>query len=62
MAPLQDVLGLTDAARMNRPGEAEDNWTWRCTSDQLSNEIADRLRGLTEQSRRCPARGSVEIG
>ena len=27
--PLQDVLGLDDAARMNVPGVAEGNWSWQ---------------------------------
>jgi 4-alpha-glucanotransferase len=29
IAPLQDVLGLDDSARLNRPGMAENQWTWR---------------------------------
>ena len=34
--PVQDVLGLDDAARINVPGVAEGNWTWRMTKEQLS--------------------------
>ncbi len=30
--PLQDVLGLGAEARMNRPGTADGNWTWRLPS------------------------------
>ncbi len=33
--PMQDVLGLGSEARMNRPGQAVDNWSWRLTTQQL---------------------------
>jgi len=33
--PVQDVLGLDDEARINVPGVAEGNWTWRMTEQQL---------------------------
>ncbi len=48
MAPLQDVLGLGSAARMNLPGQPRGNWTWRFTADQLRPDLAERLRQLTE--------------
>ena len=32
LVPLQDVLGLGSAARMNRPGIASGNWRWRATA------------------------------
>src|SRR5262249_14456555 len=31
IAPLQDLLNLGSEARMNVPGRAEGNWSWRCT-------------------------------
>ncbi len=34
--PLQDLLDLPSAARMNRPGTMDDNWRWRCTATQLA--------------------------
>lgn len=47
--PLQDVLGLDTEARMNLPGSfGGNNWRWRYTSEQLTNEHADKLRSLTE--------------
>jgi 4-alpha-glucanotransferase len=46
--PLQDVLGLGSEARMNRPGAAQGNWEWRCTPEQLTDAVAQRLRELTE--------------
>ena len=33
--PVQDVLGLGDEARINVPGVAEGNWTWRMTQVQM---------------------------
>ncbi len=31
--PLQDVIGLSDDARMNIPGKAEGNWSWQVKKD-----------------------------
>ncbi|HWV73813.1 MAG TPA: malto-oligosyltrehalose synthase [Pseudosphingobacterium sp.] len=36
--PLQDVLALSEKARMNMPATVEDNWTWRLKEDQLSSQ------------------------
>lgn len=33
--PLQDVLGLGDAARMNVPGVAEGNWSWQAAWEDV---------------------------
>lgn len=33
--PLQDVLGLNDAARMNVPGVAEGNWSWQAAWEDV---------------------------
>jgi 4-alpha-glucanotransferase len=49
IVPLQDVLGLGAEARMNRPGVAEGNWTYRFAADQLTPALAARLRTLAEQ-------------
>jgi 4-alpha-glucanotransferase len=48
ITPLQDVLDLGGEARMNFPGQAGGNWTWRFRDDMLRPEILDRLAGLTE--------------
>ena len=34
--PIQDLLGYGSDTRLNRPGCAEGNWSYRVTSDQLS--------------------------
>jgi 4-alpha-glucanotransferase len=47
VVPMQDVLGLGSAARMNTPGQAGGNWGWRYTPDMLTIELVERLRGLT---------------
>lgn len=46
--PLQDALGLGSEARMNLPGTERGNWEWRFRADQLSVEIASRLRRLSK--------------
>lgn len=48
IAPMQDFLGLGDESRMNIPGTRRDNWTWRMKEDVLSDELAKRIRNLTE--------------
>ena len=55
IAPLQDVLNLGPEGRMNVPGRAEGNWTWRCTAEQMSGPAFDALRDLTERSNRLVA-------
>jgi 4-alpha-glucanotransferase len=45
--PLQDVLGCGSEARMNTPGKASGNWSWRCTEAQLTPEVSARLAALT---------------
>ncbi len=52
--PLQDVLGLGSEGRMNTPGRASGNWSWRYTEGALTDAIRDRLRDLTEIYGRAP--------
>ncbi len=52
VAPLQDVLGLGGEARMNYPGTGSGNWGWRYGAKALTTANADRLRTLTEQTKR----------
>jgi 4-alpha-glucanotransferase len=47
VVPLQDILSLGSAARMNLPGRAEGNWTWRFTPEQLAPHILNRLHETT---------------
>lgn len=45
--PLQDILDLGSAARMNTPGRSAGNWTWRYTPDMLTAEVTERLKLFT---------------
>lgn len=44
--PMQDLLGLPTEARMNRPGVALGNWSWRFESGQLTHELAEQYAAL----------------
>ncbi|MFZ0035478.1 MAG: 4-alpha-glucanotransferase [Sedimentisphaerales bacterium] len=50
--PMQDILGLGEEARMNRPATIKGNWQWRLSNGRLNSRIANKLRRLTETSRR----------
>ncbi len=46
--PMQDILGLGREAQMNRPSIGQGNWEWRLLPSQLTGDVAERLRILTE--------------
>lgn len=46
--PMQDLLGLGEEARMNRPAVARGNWEWRFIPKQLSPSARKRLTEMTE--------------
>jgi 4-alpha-glucanotransferase len=46
IVPMQDVLGLGSAARMNLPGTVSGNWKWRYRPGTLSAELSASLRSL----------------
>ena len=50
--PVQDVLNLGSEARMNTPSQPEANWSWRCPENVFSDELANRLSGITVMSDR----------
>jgi 4-alpha-glucanotransferase len=52
IVPMQDVLGLGSDARMNTPGLATGNWSWRLEPDAADDELASRLRAAAEQAGR----------
>ena len=54
IVPAQDLLGLGSEARMNTPGRAEGNWSWRLEAGQLDSRVADRLRRETASAGRLP--------
>jgi 4-alpha-glucanotransferase len=46
--PMQDLLGLDGAHRMNTPGTVENNWRWNYRWDQVDPGLAARVRALVE--------------
>ena len=46
MLPMQDILGLDSAHRMNTPGTTTDNWGWRFDWDQIDPQLTGRMRHL----------------
>ncbi len=51
IVPAQDLLGLGNEARMNKPGTVEHNWRWRLAVP-LDEALADRLARLMRESGR----------
>jgi 4-alpha-glucanotransferase len=55
--PLQDLLGLGSAARMNVPGTAGGQWRWRCPDEDARMDASfQRLHELTKASDRLARR------
>ena len=52
--PMQDVLGLGSAARMNTPGKPAGNWTWRLPEAALGHPGKDKLLHITRLFQRHP--------
>jgi 4-alpha-glucanotransferase len=46
IAPMQDILGLGNEARMNLPGTSSGNWKWRMKPGAATTEIAIRLKEM----------------
>ena len=53
--PMQDYLGLDDAARINTPGTLGDNWKWRLSKNYDKAAVKARIRKLTEAGSRNQA-------
>jgi 4-alpha-glucanotransferase len=45
--PLQDLLGLGEECRMNRPSTGQGNWEWRVLPQQMTRRIVARLADMT---------------
>jgi len=52
--PLQDILELDGAHRMNVPGVTGGNWTWRFSWEQLRDEQRQQLREWIQLYGRAP--------
>jgi 4-alpha-glucanotransferase len=60
VAMLQDLMGLGNEARMNFPGKVGGYWRWRYLPHMLTQDIATRLRDMTELYGRVPQPKKVE--
>jgi len=54
ISPMQDLLGLGAESRMNTPGKPSGNWSWRLRKEQLTHDLATKLKHLTELYLRNP--------
>jgi len=52
IVPMQDVLGLGEEARFNKPATMRGNWQWRMSSNTIDHDVVQRLRELTHTSTR----------
>lgn len=50
--PLQDVVGLSNDSRINFPGVAKGNWTWRLAPEALTQRVFDTLATIARQTGR----------
>ena len=50
--PMQDYLGLDDAARINTPGTLGGNWTWRLSRGYDKASLSKRIAKLTAAAER----------
>lgn len=51
--PMQDILGLGEEARMNRPATTEGNWVWRLSPECLTPSLTGMLLNMVETYRRA---------
>lgn len=51
---MQDLLEKDGSARMNTPGKAGGNWSWRMRPGEISGALAEKVRALTELYHRLP--------
>lgn len=46
--PIQDYLGLGSEARTNRPSTLGNNWKWRLSSGEVTDELLQKMNRLTD--------------
>jgi 4-alpha-glucanotransferase len=52
IAQLQDVLGLDNKARMNKPPFLDNNWTWRMDNSAITSSVEQALLHMTKTYQR----------
>ena len=63
MTTMQDILGLSNDARMNRPATLGGiNWRWRVRKEALNKDVSALLRSITYTYRRGDWRKTKEKG
>lgn len=45
--PMQDVLGLDEKSRMNKPGTTKGNWLWQLKKEDISGKAAAWLKKIS---------------
>ncbi len=45
--PMQDILGLGEETRMNRPGTTDKNWEWRLLPEQMTEQALQEFSEIT---------------
>ncbi|MDL2284657.1 4-alpha-glucanotransferase [Oxalobacter sp. OttesenSCG-928-P03] len=60
IAPMQDILGLDSAHRMNEPGQPTGSWEWRFTWDQVEDWHAAHLAEMTSLYGRAHAEKTLD--
>ena len=56
VAQLQDWMELGPSGRINTPGTAGGNWTWRLLPGQLTPDLAEEIFAMTKRYGRLPER------
>ncbi len=51
--PVQDYLSRGSEARMNIPSTVGGNWLWRVKADDLTADLAQKIKEITKTFRRC---------
>jgi 4-alpha-glucanotransferase len=49
---MQDILGLDERGRMNRPATVKGNWQWRLQKGKITKAMANKLKEITKLSGR----------
>lgn len=61
IVPLQDVLGIGAAGRMNVPARESGNWGWRYRAEMLTRELSRRLAEMADVYGRDRERLKAEL-
>lgn len=55
IVPMQDWLGLGTEGRMNTPGQAAGNWSWRVNHEHLNSGLAEHMGNFARRYGRAPS-------